>query len=325
MTDIATANVSKSPAPSPAQPFTSTKRTSAQAALDSDLKSEATRSPGSRIILPIPKRPRMAFGGHCATVPEAQSEPEDDKRSVKMEEDEDEEHLEYERAPVKAEEDEDAHPFASVSTYSSVLASAPNSFPRVKKEPAGSPYDRTFGNRSNHSSPIRRFPLSPFRGSESDDEDAVPRFGMLPRLPGLSLPDQDSKIQARRVQKLKPSGLSMVFQSMDVDDGDQSPSTSASSPQLPTPGPSVRPSSTHSHLPTPSFMRPTRSGLSAGDVFSPRRSKVGSLDRGQGSIDYSSSPLRTGLHRDEEDGKSLFRRSYVFRGKRINLTPGGLS
>ncbi|KAI0091592.1 hypothetical protein BDY19DRAFT_634764 [Irpex rosettiformis] len=240
----------------------------------------------------------MTFAGWRPTT--AQSEPDDNPQDVKPEEE-----AEHEHPPLKMDEENIRSPLPSISAVSS----APDIFARAKREPAPSPHIQSPVRHVNQSP---RFPLSShkFSDMETDDDEFPPPFT---RLPGLDVFSQKTMPSLKRLQPKKlTSGLSRVFQSMDVDDSDHSPSTSGSSPQLPTPGPSSR-----SHLPTPSFMKPSRSGLATGDMFSPRRSIVGD---GNGSIDYASSPIRVSKYEEDEDDdqSSLIRRSYVFRGKKIS-------
>ncbi len=322
---------SKPPAPQPVPFSTSSKRTSAQAALDVEPKPGEAPSPGSRLILPIPKRPRMNFSGWKSTVSEApQSVPEESTTDARDTETERED-----ETPLEKMEEDDVPP--SHQSMSSVLLSAPTVFTRATREPVRL---SSVQPGSRHSP---RFPSISRRSSDEDietDEDELPNPFM--RIPRLDVTGQNNHTQLnpipmpapnpKKAQKLK-SGLSRVFQSMDVDDSDYSPSTStsASSPQLPTPG-----SSTTTSRPAPSNpfmqMKPSRSGLSSGDLFSPRRPTSTPGD-GFGSISYAnvshSSPIRgvgigMGLGRldedeeeeDERDARSL--RSYVFRGRKVN-------
>ncbi|KAI0692514.1 hypothetical protein BC835DRAFT_1357011 [Cytidiella melzeri] len=309
----------KPSAPSPMKQPASTKRTSAQAALDADTKLGDSKGPGARLILPIPKRPRMAFGW-WPTVGEVPSEAEDDKRDVKLEAADDE--LEYDSPPVKMEDDEDTKP--SLSALSSGLSSAPTSFPKIKEEPVQTRNVHSVSRHSSQPKP-RRHASASYKTSDNESDDEEEAFRRTAPIPRLDVTALSTKSQVKKVQKLKPSGLSRVFQGMDVDDSDYSPSTLGSSPRMPTPGPSTRPLLSHSQLPTPPYMKPARSGTAIGDLFSPRRSNRVETHNGHGSIDYLSSPLRMGLDEDEdEDGRSVGKRSYVFRGKKVSATPESL-
>lgn len=323
----------------------STKRTSAQAALDS----KSGEGPSTaRLILPIPKRPRMAMGWR-PTVGEVPSDGEDDKSKVKLEMDDVQEFF---APPPRAETRMKAEPdpidgtdwLASPvarprpiekeesSAHSAHYVPSPSSNDERKHATLYSQTVRacaivssvvgpTSGRRYSQRLLARNDPLARTQeDNESEDDNERWRPTVVasssrstlpfPPLPSLHerLKAEDESKPKKKAPKLKSSGLSMFLQKMDVDSDEQYSSPSNSAYASASAGPSSAP------------RRPTRSGLATGDVFSPRRAEAGEHTKLEYSSPFRVSGSGSGLMEDDSDDGARWAgaRSYVFRGRKVS-------